>query len=275
MESTRPIRALMRGLDALTVLNMRDGATVSEVAQEIRLPRTTVYRILETLCDAGFVFRDASDDRYRLTIQVRALSDGFDDEAWVTQIAKPIIRELCREVVWPISVTTLSGTSMLVRECTDHISPLAIERHSAGFRAPLLTTASGRVFLAYSPGPQRESLIEILARSNKEEDKPARSRADLSRLLAEIKAAGYATVTRTRRLMEEISLSVPIVLDDHVVAGLTVRFASSAVPLKAGVERFLPKLRQSAARISTLYSEQQSDTSVFGRGRIDPVNNGA
>ena len=49
MESTRPIRALVRGLDALTVLNSRDGATVSEVAQEIRLPRTTVYRILE-LC---------------------------------------------------------------------------------------------------------------------------------------------------------------------------------------------------------------------------------
>ena len=63
MESTRPIRALMRGLDALTILNLRDGATVSEVAQEIHLPRTTVYRILETLCNAGFVFRDAADER--------------------------------------------------------------------------------------------------------------------------------------------------------------------------------------------------------------------
>ena len=111
MESTRPIRALMRGLDALTVLNLRDGATVSEVAHEIRLPRTTVYRILETLCNAGFVFRDASDDRYRLTIMVRSLSDGFDDEAWVTQIAKPLIEDLCREIVWPVSIATLSGTT--------------------------------------------------------------------------------------------------------------------------------------------------------------------
>ena len=87
MESTRPIRALMRGLDALTILNLRDGATVSEVVQEIRLPRTTVYRILQTLCDAGFVYRDPVDDRYRLTVLVRGLSDGFDDEHWVTQIA--------------------------------------------------------------------------------------------------------------------------------------------------------------------------------------------
>ncbi len=143
MESTRPIRALMRGLDALTFLNLRDGATVSEVAQEIRLPRTTVYRILETLCNAGFVFRDEADDRYRLTILVRALSDGFDDEAWVTQIAKPFIHDLCREIVWPVAIATLSGTTMLVRESTDHSSPLAIERYSAGFRAPLLATAAG------------------------------------------------------------------------------------------------------------------------------------
>src|SRR5271156_4206338 len=100
MESTRPIRALMRGLDALTVLNLRDGATVSEVAHEIRLPRTTTYRILETLSNAGYVFRDAADDRYRLTILVRALSGGFDDEAWVAGIAKPCMEQLSADIAW-------------------------------------------------------------------------------------------------------------------------------------------------------------------------------
>jgi IclR family mhp operon transcriptional activator len=264
MESTRPIRALMRGLDALTVLNLRDGATVSEVAQVIRLPRTTVYRILETLCNAGFVFRDAADDRYRLTILVRGLSDGFDDEAWVTQIAKPFIHELCRETVWPISIATLSGTTMLVRESTDHLSPLAIERYSAGLRAPLLTTAAGRVYLAHSAAEQRDTLIDILARSDKEDDKVARSTVELKRMLAEIKTAGYAATTRTRRLVEEISLSVPVLLHERVLAALTVRFAASAVPLKGGIERFLPKLRHCAAKISTQFSEQQAEARTKG-----------
>lgn len=259
MESTRPIRALMRGLDALTVLNLRDGATVSEVAHEIRLPRTTVYRILETLCNAGFVFRDAVDDRYRLTILVRALSDGFDDAAWVTQIAKPFINDLCREVVWPVSIATPSGTTMLVRESAGHGIPPAIERYAAGFRAPLLTSAPGRVYLANSQAPQRDTLIDILARSNKEEDKPARARAELLRTLADIKTAGYATSTRTRRLVEEVSVSVPVLLLDRVLASLTVRFAASAVPLKSGLERFLPKLRQCAAKIITTFSEQQAE----------------
>ena len=79
MESTRPIRALVRGLDALTTLNQRNGATVSEIAQQTRLPRTTTYRILETLTHAGYVYRDPADDRYRLTIMVHRLADGFDD----------------------------------------------------------------------------------------------------------------------------------------------------------------------------------------------------
>ena len=63
MTSTRPIRALIRGLDALTILNLKDGVTVSEVAQEIDLPRTTTYRILETLCHAGYAYRSDSDEK--------------------------------------------------------------------------------------------------------------------------------------------------------------------------------------------------------------------
>jgi IclR family mhp operon transcriptional activator len=258
MESTRPIRALMRGLDALTALNMRDGATVSEVAQEIRLPRTTVYRILETLCSAGYVFRDAGDDRYRLTILVRALSGGFDDDAWVGKIARPLIEELGREIVWPVSIATLLGTAMIVRETSS--SPLAIERYSAGYRIPLLASATGRVYLSYCPAAQRETLIDILARSAKEEDRLARAaRADLQRMLAEVKAQGYAAVSRTRRLVEESGLSVPIMLDERILACLTVRFATSAVPLKTALERFLPRLKQCAAKITTAFVEQQAE----------------
>jgi IclR family transcriptional regulator, mhp operon transcriptional activator len=259
MDSTRPIRALMRGLDALSFLNFRDGATVSEVSHEIRLPRTTVYRILETLCSGGFVYRDGADERYRLTRLVRCLSEGFYDEAWVTQIAKPIIDDLCNEIVWPVSIATLSGTKMTLREATDHATPLAIEQYSAGLQLPLLTSAAGRVYLANCPPTERDALLEILARSVKEEDKAARNCADLLPELALIKAQGYASAMRTRRLMDEIALSVPVPIGIGTFAALTVRFVAAAMPLKTGIERFLPKLRERAARISTIFLEQQAE----------------
>ncbi len=258
MESTRPIRALMRGLDALTILNLRDGATVSEVVQEIRLPRTTVYRILQTLCDAGFVYRDPADDRYRLTVLVRGLSDGFDDEPWVTQIAKPFIHELSREIVWPVAVATQSGTAMLVRETTDHSSPVTVERYSAGFRVPLLTSATGLAYLAHCPPAQRDMLIDVLARSTRPEDKLARTPAELQPLLDKIRAQGYATAHRNGSATEDITISVPVALPDRVLAGLTLRFAASALPLPSALARFLPKLRDCADKIRRVFSEQQA-----------------
>ncbi|HPF27831.1 MAG TPA: helix-turn-helix domain-containing protein [Steroidobacteraceae bacterium] len=259
MESTRPIRALIRGLDALTVLNLRNGATVSEVAAEIKLPRTTTYRILETLAHAGYVYRDQNDDRYRLTIMVRGLSDGFDDEAWVTQIARPHINELGKEIVWPVAIASLSGTTMMVRETTDHRSPLAVERFSAGFRVPMLTSASGRIYLAFCPAVQRDSLLEILARSAKDEDKLAKNKAEVSKILTDARTQGYATAVRPRRVSDEISMAVPIMIDERVLAAVTIRFSGAAVPLKLAIERFLPKLRESAQKIRQSFSEQQRD----------------
>jgi IclR family mhp operon transcriptional activator len=268
MESTRPIRALMRGLDALTTLNSRDGATVSEVAQDIRLPRTTAYRILETLCDAGFAFRDRVDDRYRLTVLVRGLSGGFDDEAWVPEIVKPCIDALCREIVWPVSLSTLSVTAMMVRAATDHDTPLAIERCSAGWREPLLSSAAGVAYLAFCASVERDNLLDRLAASDREGDHPARvQRADLLRMLADARSQGYATLTRPRRLADELSLGVPVTLPDRGLAVLTVRCSSAGVPLKSDIERSFPKLAQCAARISASYAEKYAPA----RPRSEPV----
>ncbi|MCU0975654.1 MAG: helix-turn-helix domain-containing protein [Steroidobacteraceae bacterium] len=265
-DSTRPIRALMRGLDALAVLNRRDGATVSEVAAEIRLPRTTAYRILETLCEAGYVFRDQADERYRLTIMVRTLSDGFDDEAWVSELARPVLDDLCREIVWPVSIATLSGQSMVLRETTDHRSPLAVERHSAGLRVPLLASAAGRVYLAFCSGAQRDALVDILARSQREEDALARNREELARILNEVRVQGYATTLRARRVSDEVSLAVPVNLEDHGLACLSVRFAASAVPMKLALERLLPRLRDAAQRIRAGFLGQPAGSPPPGSG---------
>jgi hypothetical protein len=40
-ESTRPIRALNRGLDVLTELNRLERAAINTLASAVRLPRTT------------------------------------------------------------------------------------------------------------------------------------------------------------------------------------------------------------------------------------------
>jgi IclR family transcriptional regulator, mhp operon transcriptional activator len=258
MSSTRPIRALLRGLEVLHVLNQHNGATVSEVASSIDLPRTTTYRILETLCVAGYAYRAASDDRYRLTILVRGLSDGFDDEAWVTQIARPYIYELCREVVWPVAIATLSGTTMLIRQTTDHQSPLVVEKHGPGFRVPILSSAAGLCYLSFCPKEQRDSLLDILANSRKEADRPARNRKAIYDALIETRKRGFAISHRKRRVSEELSISVPIFAEDRLLAALSFRCSSTAVPEDEAIKKFVPKLKTVSQRIGQEFIDQRT-----------------
>jgi len=273
MSSTRPIRALLRGLEVLHVLNQHNGATVSEVASSIDLPRTTTYRILETLCVAGYAYRAVSDDRYRLTIMVRGLSDGFDDEAWVTQIARPYIYELCRDIVWPVAVATLSGSSMLIRQTTDHQSPLAVEKRGPGFRVPILGSAAGICYLAFCPKEQRDSLLDILSKSNKDTDKGARHRKKVLDTLVETRKRGYAVSHRSRRISDELSFSVPIVAADRLLASLACRCSSTAVPEGEAVQRFVPKLREVAQQIGQNFIDQHNTDSISSR-TILPVDPG-
>ncbi|MBK6597836.1 MAG: hypothetical protein IPG25_08040 [Proteobacteria bacterium] len=54
-------------------------------------------------------------------------------------------------------------------------------------------------------------------------------------------------------------MAVPIMIDERVLAAVTIRFSGAAVPLKLAIERFLPKLRDSAQRIRQAFGEQQRD----------------
>jgi IclR family mhp operon transcriptional activator len=257
-ESTRPIRALNRGLEVLTELNRLERAAINTLANAVGLPRTTTYRILETLRLGGYVERDAHDDCYRPTIMVRALSEGFDDEAMIAHIAKPHLATLCTAIVWPIAIATPSGSAMMIRETTDMQSPLALEQTGAGIRVPMLTSAAGRAYLAYCSTAQREAVLELLSRSSLPEDRLVRSRVEVERILNETRTQGYGMAQRARRVSEETSLAIPVRAKDRVLATLSVRYAATAVPLRTAVDQFLPKLRDAVAKIEQEFSATQT-----------------
>jgi len=252
-ESTRPIRALNRGLDVLTELNRVERAAINTMASAVGLPRTTTFRILETLRLAGYVERDSHDDCYHPTIMVRALSDGFDDEALIAHIAKPLLATLGAQIVWPVAVAMPMGATMMIRETTDRESPLALEQYGAGVRVPMLASAAGRAYLAFCPAQQRDALLELLARSPLPEDRMARDRTEVERLLSETRNQGFGMAHRARRVSEEISLAVPVGPKDRILATVTVRYAATAVPLRTAVEQFLPKMREVAQKIEAQF----------------------
>src|SRR5271169_51280 len=159
------VRLLERGLALLVAINRRKLPSVVELARDTRLPRPTVYRLLETLRRAGFVTRSSPNDRYCLTSQVRTLSDGFAEDDWIAEIAAPLMTQLTRQLVWPLALMTFEEGRMLVRETTHEASTLSIDHGMVGRSLPILRTAAGRCYLAFCPDEERRTIVDLLARS--------------------------------------------------------------------------------------------------------------
>ena len=249
-ESVRPIRALLRGLEALQELNGRHGATVTDIARAIKLPRTTAYRVLETLCVAGVAIRDPADDRYRLTMKVRALADGFEDEPWIPEIARPVLAKSAKDNSWPLAIATLHGVSMLIREAAEREGPRQDGR-SPAVRAPLLESSAGRLLLAMSGDDQRATLLDVLARSERAEDRLARDRDQLNRILAEIRNNGWALYDDTAS--SELSLALPILTRNRMLGALVMRFTRGALNMEQALEKYVPMLRRTAEEIGKAF----------------------
>ncbi len=256
VDSVRPIRTALRTVAVLAELNACAPASAAEVARNLGLARATTYRFLETLVDAGYAAKEEGG-RYVPTHLVRSLSCGYEDESWLVECARPIIQELGRSLVWPIAIATISGTGMLLRESTDKDSPLAINRFTPGRRVSLVGTASGRVYLAFCGDEQRETLLDMLRRSNDEDDLQARNRVALSRDLAEIRKRRYATVSRARRVSNQSAIAVPVLTTAHgrILGSLSIRYSDTAVSPAGALEKFLPPLRDAAHAIAESFGD--------------------
>ena len=77
MDSRQEIKSLKKALRALTFMNQKGDATVTDVARAVGIPRTTAHRVLATLASEGYVEKQPPSDYYRITSRVQKLAQGF------------------------------------------------------------------------------------------------------------------------------------------------------------------------------------------------------
>ncbi len=244
-------RSLSRGLAVLLALNEHESATVGALARVLRVPRASLYRVLGTLAEDGFVEAHRPDQTWRLTPKVRALSAGFSDDQYLAAVARPELLTITRSLRWPVSFGMLAGSEIVVRASTDDASPLAADRFSIGYRMSVLTTATGLCVLAHLDRPSRDALLAALARQGGPAVPTGRERTTLEARLREIRNRGFSTLDRRRQSTDATSIAVPVSVPGGPVRGaITLRFAKAALALPAAISKFVPAMREAAHRIA-------------------------
>ena len=243
------MRGVARTLAVIRALNARNGARVTHLSQATGIPRPSLYRILEALCDLGYVRRRGEAERFELTVLVRSLSAGFSDEDWIATSALPAMQALQRKVVWPTDLVTFFDNAMLMRETTRQVSPLTIDRVRIGERLPLLVSATGRAYLAHCEPVEREAILRNLQRSAEPADALARDRRYVSSVIARARRDGYGQ-QHGEVYPETGAIAVPVQYGGRVIACLNITFIASVLTVEEAASRYLVPLREAAAEIS-------------------------
>jgi IclR family mhp operon transcriptional activator len=243
------VRAFKRGLDVLHEVNRSGGIRAGDVARRLDLPRPTVYRLLETLEELGYIARSASDDRFRVTRRAASLGDGYDPGIVICQAAAPYLAELSKNLVWPVDLSTYENAAMVIQETTHSRSPMSIDRGMIGKRLPMLRTSAGRAYLAACAPRERDVIINHLRRIDEADDRPFLEAGRLARMITETLQRGYAIRKDGEYNPKTASIAVPIVRGEVVFGCISIIWIRSAVTIDEAVAKYVTPLREAAAAV--------------------------
>ena len=245
------VRSLVRGLDLLRALNRHEKgrASLTQIANETGLHRTTVRRLLETLIDEGYVRRSESDDRYVLALKVRSLSEGFTDDERVSAVAGPALGDLLQQVRWPSDLCTPDGGAMLIRESTHRFSALSFNPAMVGEHLPMLLTAAGRAYLSYCADEEREALLALL-RNDPVQGRFASDRRFIDNLVEQTRSRGYSSNEGDWFAERKIgAIAVPVFEHAKAIASINVIYLTRAISHAEAAQRYLPALQRAARQM--------------------------
>jgi DNA-binding IclR family transcriptional regulator len=156
------VPALARGLRILEFLAARGGgATAGEVASALSLPMPSVFRMLVTMVELGYVSRLSDGSTYRLSRKLLAVGYAAVDAQGLVEKSMDVLRRLRDATQETALLAVLSENEGIVLEQVAGSHPVTV-LVQVGHRFPLHTAAPGKAILAYLPDDQRDALLKAL-----------------------------------------------------------------------------------------------------------------
>jgi IclR family transcriptional regulator, KDG regulon repressor len=183
----QPVSKALRVL--VHVAEKGHGVPLAEVAAEVRLPKTTVFRYLQTLVAAEFLHHDAENDHYSVGHRFRALARADTSLQRLRELALPEMAELRRAFNETINLGIMVDGHIVYIDMMESGHALRMQTR-IGDRDPVHSTSLGKAMLAFLPEAECAALIRRSLRARTARtvvDQPA-----LLRQLAKAKRLGYA-----------------------------------------------------------------------------------
>jgi IclR family acetate operon transcriptional repressor len=156
MSTVQSVERAFAVLGALT-----DGPLgVTDIAERVSLPKSTVARLLGTLQDEGAVEQRTGDSRYRMGERIASLAATVTPGGSIVSIARPDLEELAVLAGEASGLAIPDGFRVHYIDQVD--TPNAVQaRDWTGTRVPMHAVPSGQVLLAHLPAADLDRFLAL------------------------------------------------------------------------------------------------------------------
>ena len=229
------------------------GLNRNEIATATGCSPNMVYRIMMTLVDAGWAYRDEASGVYRLSRRLLDIAVAGSDEYSLTSVAWPEMCALRDETNITVQLGVLAGDGAgLLLESAESRNPIRFVAEKGTRVTDLHAGAGWKSILAFLPEAESKRFLDGIS-FHKFTATTITSRAAFEKVLAEVRKNGYAVddsemieglhciaaplFDRTGRPVGTLSLSAPadqLPRKDFKRRAASVMAAAAAVSAKLG-----------------------------------------
>jgi DNA-binding IclR family transcriptional regulator len=188
---TESVPALERAVLILEFLGKsRTGQTISQLARNLALPKSSVHRTVLTLERCGFLYLDRETGRYRLGLHLFGLANMALEGLNLREQAAPFLHKLMEKTGLTVHMAVLEHDEAVLIEKVQPLGALKVATW-VGKHVDLHCTALGKALLAYRSEAEIDDLIKKhgLLRHNENTIGSARK---LKENLVLVRKLGYA-----------------------------------------------------------------------------------
>ncbi|MGE5619408.1 MAG: IclR family transcriptional regulator [Sphingomonadaceae bacterium] len=267
--SKTTVQSVERTLDILEALAAMGEAGIAQLSNRVGLHASTVHRLLATLIARGYVRQNPESGRYLLGLKPLDVARAVRAHLDLRMEALPILQDLMKQSGETANLAVLDDHQIVYLEQVSSPGWMLRMFVQVGARAPLHSTASGKVLLAALP-PQE---LDELLRSYPLTPYASRTIVDASILmdeLQEVRRQGYATDYGEQE--EGVSCIAAPVRDHNgrVVAAISISGPWIRITPER-VRSLVPLVKEACARLSAALGYKPTispaiDAVVFTQG---------
>jgi DNA-binding IclR family transcriptional regulator len=156
------VNALARGLAILRCFDAtRPQLSITEIAQIIRLPQPTVWRLCYTLQELGYLVQTPNSEKLRVGVGVLGLGQFALVGDDIGDLVGPEMEQLAERSGGAVSLGVIEQSNVLLIRRVIGKGPLSINLQ-VGSRLPITTSSGGWAYLAALDDDEREKRLQRL-----------------------------------------------------------------------------------------------------------------